>query len=447
MRNYPIALFLACSLQNISAPAVAETLIPLAANTPQILVNDSRLHLAFGLENLVIAGGLQPSMLYTREGSIVVQSHQPEPSLPSKRYVSHSAMGTVVSHNNGQTWSPFLPQSGHNGVNMEGGAIQLRDGSIISLDTYVTPGKTPGSGEGQLYSSNDSWHTLQGPYEITFNLPGVNFNGSSDDNGHPHTAVRLHRRILELPNGDLLTTVYGWFAGDNTPSAYMGTMLKTRVVLVRSKNRGQHWELVSTIAADGQVGTEGFDEPVLARINTGPHTGRLICQMRTGREQRETVSDDEGRTWATAYPRIYADLDVYRTEKWIEMFRGVKDKHGQLIENNPIEMIGAVVDPDLLVLRSGIVVASFGVRVPPRACWPRAEHPWNGNYLAISLDSGVTWSHVVRMTSGVLTTHYTAIEESPTDNRIFFAYDLGSWGSPQGRATFGRTIDITLSKN
>ncbi|NBR10612.1 MAG: hypothetical protein EBT98_13375, partial [Opitutaceae bacterium] len=60
MRNYPIALFLACSLQNISAPAVAETLIPLAANTPQILVNDSRLHLAFGLENLVIAGGLQP---------------------------------------------------------------------------------------------------------------------------------------------------------------------------------------------------------------------------------------------------------------------------------------------------------------------------------------------------------------------------------------------------
>ncbi|MEI7800624.1 MAG: hypothetical protein WCI28_10570, partial [Opitutaceae bacterium] len=171
------------------------------------------------------------------------------------------------------------------------------------------------------------------------------------------------------------------------------------------------------------------------------------CQMRTGREQRETVSDDEGRTWVTAYPRIYADLDVYRTEKWIEMFRGVKDKNGQLIENNPIEMIGAVVDPDLLVLRSGIVVASFGVRVPPRACWPRAEHPWNGNYLAISLDSGVTWSHVVRMTSGVLTTHYTAIEESPIDNRIFFAYDLGSWGSPKGRATFGRTIDITLSKN
>lgn len=50
---------------------------------------------------------------------------------------------------------------------------------------------------------------------------------------------------------------------------------------------------------------------------------------------------------------------------------GVKDKHGQLIENNPIEMIGAVVDPDLLVLRSGMVVASFGVRAAPRLLAPR----------------------------------------------------------------------------
>jgi hypothetical protein len=184
---------------------------------------------------------------------------------------------------------------------------------------------------------------------------------------------------------------------------------------------------------------------VLARINQGPHTGRLTCQMRTGRELWEAVSDDAGLTWKRS-PRIFADLDVYRTEKWVEMFRDVKDKHGQLIINNPVEFIGAVVDPDLLVLRSGIVVASFGVRVPPRACWPRAEHPWNGNYLAFSLDGGVTYSHVERMNSGVLTTHYTAIEESPTGNRIFFAYDLGDWRSGRGRSTFGRTVQITLDK-
>jgi hypothetical protein len=440
-------LFLALSLVATAAAAapVADPLVPVAANTPSAILSDPRVHLKFGPEELIIAGGLQPSMLYTRTGTIVVQSQLPKPSIHTGRQAYASAVGTLVSHNQGQTWTPFLPKPGENGLNLEGGGLQLRDGTIIALDTYVTPGKKSGEGEGQLYTSSDDWHTLQGPIDITFELPGVNFTGSSDDGGHPHTAVRLHRRILELPNGDLLTTIYGWFQSDNTPAGYMPTMRKTRTVLVRSTDRGHHWTLVSTIAVDGTVGTEGFGEGVLARINQGPHTGRLICQMRTGRELWEAVSDDAGLTWKKA-PRIFADLDVYRTEKWVEMFRDVKDKHGNLIINNPVELIGAVVDPDLLVLRSGIVVASFGVRVPPRACWPRAEHPWNGNYLAFSLDGGVTYSHVERMNSGVLTTHYTAIEESPTDNRILFAYDLGDWGSGRGRSTFGRTVEITLDK-
>jgi hypothetical protein len=440
-------LFLALSLVATAAAAapVADPLVPVAANTPSAILSDPRVHLEFGPEELIIAGGLQPSMLYTRAGTIVVQSQLPKPSLPAPRYVSRWMMGTTVSRDHGHTWTPFPLKAGENGVNLEGGAVQLHDGTIIALDTYVTSGKKPGEGEGQLYTSTDDWHTLSGPIDITFDLPGVNFTDSSDDGGHPYTAVRLHRRILELPNGDLLTTIYGVFQGDNTPAGYMPTMRKTRTVLVRSTDRGHHWTLVSTIAADGTVGTEGFDEAVLARINQGPHTGRLICQMRTGRELWEAVSDDAGLTWKRS-PRIFADLDVYRTEKWVEMFRDVKDKHGQLIINNPVEFIGAVVDPDLLVLRSGIVVASFGVRVPPRACWPRAEHPWNGNYLAFSLDGGVTYSHVERMNSGVLTTHYTAIEESPTGNRIFFAYDLGDWRSGRGRSTFGRTVQITLDK-
>ena len=442
MKPIVLPLFLALTS---SLALASDPLVPVAANTPQTVVSDPHVRLTFGDERLVLAGGLQPSMLYTRAGAIVVQSQLPESSLPAERYVSHWLMGTVVSRDEGRTWMRLPLPPGKNGVNLEGGALQLRDGSIIALDTYVTPGKKPGQGEGQLYSSKDDWRTLQGPVGITFDLPGVNFKGSSDDGGRPHTAVRLHRRILELPNGDLLTTLYGWFEGDTTPSAYMPTMMKTRVVLLRSTNGGRHWKLVSVVAADGAIGTEGFDEAVIGRIARGPRAGRLICQMRTGREQWEAISDDEGRTWKKA-PRVYADLDVYRTEKWVELFRGVKDKHGQPIENNPVELVGAVVDPDLLVLRSGIVVASFGVRVPPRACWPRAEHPWNGSYLAFSLDDGVTWSHVVRMTSGVLTTHYTAIEESPTDNRIFFAYDLGDWRSGRGRSTFGRTVDIAREK-
>ena len=441
-RRVALLLSLVVTAHLSAEPSPRDTGRPVE-NVPEVLLADPRVRLAFGAEHLVLEGGLQPSMLCTRSGALIVQSSLPEKPFPSQRMTYHSAAGTVVSRNEGQSWTRLPLKPGENGLNMEGGAVQLRDGSILALDTYVVPGDRPGEGRGQLYFSTDDWQTLQGPVDITFHLPGVNFHGSSDDDGNPHPAVRLHRRILELPNGDLLTTLYGWFQGDTASAGYMATMHKTRVVLVRSTNRGRHWEMISTVAADASVGTEGFNEGVLARVGSGPHAGRLICQMRTGREQREAVSDDEGRTWSPAVPRIYADIDIYRTEKWVEMFRGVKNKHGQLIENNPVELIGAVVDPDLLVLRSGILVASFGVRVPPRACWPHAEHPWNGSYLALSLDHGLTWSHVVRMTSGVLTTHYTAIEETPLDNQIFFAHDLGDWDSGHGRSTHGRMVQIT----
>ena len=413
-------------------------------NMPKAILVDPRVHLTFGDEKLVIDDGLQPSLVITRTGALVVQSQISASSIPGKRFGSHWAMRTVISRNDGNTWSEIPLPPGENGMNLEGGAIQLRDGSLFALDSYVLPGDRPGEGRGQFYFSTDDWKTLQGPVDFTANLPGANFYGSTGDNGTPHPSLRLHRRILELPNGDLLTTLYGWFEGDTTPVQYMPTMHKSRVVLLRSKDRGHHWEMVSVVAVGTAFGTEGVGEAVIARISHGAHAGRLICQMRTGRELREAKSDDEGRTWSPAEARVYADLDVYRTEKWVEMFRGVKDKSGKLIENNPVELIGAVVDPDLIELRSGVLVATFGVRVPPRACWPRAEYPWNGSYLAVSLDHGDTWTHVVRMTSGVLTTHYTAIQETLKDNRIFFVNDLGDWRSGQGRSTHGRFIDIAV---
>jgi hypothetical protein len=278
---------------------------------------------------------------------------------------------------------------------------------------------------------------------MTFDMPGANFYGSSDDGGRPHAAMRLHRRVIELPGGDQLTTIYGWLEGDNEPSGYTPTMKKTRVMLLRSTNRGRHWKLVSTIAVDPKVGTEGYDEPALVRVSRGPHAGRLICQMRTGRELRESFSDDDGRTWSPAQPRVFANIDVYRTELWAELFRGFR-RNGQLIAENPNEYIGAVVDPDLIELRSGILVAAFGVRIPPRACWTIPKHPWNGNYLAFSLDHGETWSHVVRLTSGIFTTHYMAIEETPRDNCLFVVYDFGHWRCKEGRYTYGRPVEITV---
>lgn len=428
----------------MSLPAATNEPAIKPRNIPHMVEADGRLRFSFGDEFLVLPRGLQPSLLRTASGTLVVQAQVPEKPFPSPRMTYPYALETVISRDDGKTWTKVPLPSGKNGLNMEGGAVQLRDGTIIALDTYITPGNQPGKGVGQLYISTNDWHTLDGPMEVPFDLPGADFYCSKDDGGRPHDAQRVHRRILELPSGGLLLTYYGWLQGDRTPSTYLPAMTKTRVLLARSDDQGKHWKLVSTVAVDPAVGTEGFGEPVLARVSKGPNAGRLICLMRTGRELREAYSDDEGTTWSANYPRIFAGRDIYRTELWVDMFRNIKGRNGQpLDENNPDELRGAVVDPDLIELRSGLLVAAFGVRITQKACWRIPDHPWNGNYLAFSLDHGKTWSNVVQITSGVLTTHYMAIEETLKDNRIFVAYDLGGWSRGMNRDVYARFVEVT----
>ena len=412
-------------------------------NLPTMVEADGRLRLDFSEERLVLEGGLQPSMLCMKSGAIVVQAQLPEKPFPTARMHYPSAVGTVVSRDGAQTWTRIPLKPGDNGLNMEGGIVQLRDGTILALDTYITPGRRKDEGIGQLYTSKDDWRTVEGPQDAIFDLPNGDYP-SKDDGGRPHEAQRLHRRILELPNGDLLTTYYGWKKGDATPCPYEPRMIKTRVMLARSADRGRHWKFVSTVAVDPKVGTEGFGEPVIARVSRGPRAGRLICQMRTGRELYEAVSDDEGATWSSARPRVFAGLDINRTELWVDLFRHLKGKKGPLDEKNLEELPGAVVDPDLIELRSGLLVAAFGVRITQKACWTEPRHPWNGNYLAFSRDHGETWGNVVRMTSGILTTHYMAIEETPTDHRVYVTYDLGGWSRGMNRDVYGRFVDVTV---
>jgi hypothetical protein len=411
-------------------------------NVPKSILTDKRIKLSFGPERLVINGGLQPSMLSTNKGTLIVQAHIPGTKpFPQERIFYPYAMKTVVSRDGGQNWKEFTFKPGDNGVNIEGGIIQLKDKSILAFETYVTPAAEPDKGIGLMWRSTDDFKTLQGPETITFNMPNADFHGSTDDGGRPHTAMRLHRRVIELPNGDLLTTIYGWQKGDNEPSGYTPTMKKTRVMLFRSTNKGKHWDYVSTVAAEKNIGTEGFGEPTIVRVSKGPKKGRLICMMRTGRDLYEAMSEDGGLTWTKPKPRVFAGLDVYKTEEWAEMFKDVKRK-GVLISENPNEFIAAVVDPDLIELRSGILVAAFGLRIPARANFAMPQHRWNGNYLAFSLDGGDTWSEVTQMTSGISTTHYMAIEETPKDNNLFVTYDFGHWTNKEGRYTYGRTVKL-----
>ncbi len=413
-----------------------------SGNLPTMVEADGRLRFDHGPERLVLPGGLQPYMTCTRSGAIIVQGQLLQKPVPTARMHYPAALGTVVSRDGGETWNRIPLPPGQNGVNIEGGITQLRDGTMLALDTYIVPGETAGVARGQCYVSSDDWRTVDGPVDVHFDLPGAIYP-SKDDAGRPHEAQRLHRRIVEMPNGDLLTTYYGWLDGDHTPSAYESRMIRTRVVLVRSSDRGHHWSIVSTIAVDPTLGTEGFTEPVLVRVSQGPREGRLICLMRTGRELHESRSDDDGRTWTPVRPRVFGHLDTNRTELWVDLFRQIKGRTGLLNEENQEELPGAVVDPDVIELRNGLLVAAFGVRITEKACWVEPRHPWNGNYLAVSRDQGDTWSNVVRMTSGVLTTHYMTVQETPTDNQLFVTYDLGGWGRGATRDIVGRFVTVT----
>jgi hypothetical protein len=329
---------------------------------PAMIQSDGTLRLSFGEERVIAPRGLQPSLLCTRQGTLIVQAQVPDKPFPAKRISYPYAMCTRVSRDGGLSWETIRLKPGDNGLDMEGGAIELRDGTILALDTYITPGDRPGLGMGQIYTSADQWKTVTGPFDVPFDMPNAKFDGSTDDGGRPHLAQRAHRRIIELPNGDLLTTLYGWLQGDHTPATYAPTMMKSRALLARSSDRGRHWKLISTIAVNPSVGTEGFGEPVLCRLSKGPHPGRLICLMRTGRNLYEADSDDEGTTWTAPRELIIAGRDVNRTELWIDRLRHFKDFHGKMLdENNLDEVRGSEVVPDLIVLRGGLLVGAFGV--------------------------------------------------------------------------------------
>jgi hypothetical protein len=438
-----LVLFCLAGLSHAAESGAVTAPLETSRHVPETLVSDGTLRLSFGEERVILPRGLQPSLLCTRDGTLIVQAQVPDKPFPAKRISYPWAMSTEVSRDGGLTWTKIPLKPGENGLNMEGGATQLRDGAIVALDTYVTPGDKPGVGMGQLYTSTDDWRTLKGPVDVTFDIPRAKFDGSTDDGGRPHRAMRAHRRILELPSGDLLTTIYGWLEGDHTPATYAPTMMKSRVLLVRSSDRGQHWKLVSTVAVDPAVGTEGFGEAVLCRTSKGPNPKALICFMRTGRNLYQATSEDEGATWSAPRETIFAGLDVNRTDLWIDRLRTFKDFHGKFLdENNLDEVRGSVVDPDLIELRSGLLVAAFGLRVPQKLCWQHPEFPWNGTYLAFSRDHGRTWGTVVRITSGELTTHYMAIEETPTDNTLYATYDLGGWSRGMRRDVIGRTLKI-----
>jgi hypothetical protein len=194
---------------------------------------------------------------------------------------------------------------------------------------------------------------------------------------------------------------------------------------------------------------------VLVRVSQGAHAGRLVCLLRTGRELYGSHSDDDGVTWSRALPVNYPGVDIYRTDEWKNLFIDKNSRRYLPVSKTlpgvisygaapgkasyvPIsEMIGAVVDPDLIEMQNGALVCAFGVRTPARLCLENWRAAQNGDYLAFSFDGGDSWTHVVQFRAAAPTTHYIGVREVKRD-LLYVVYDDSIWGMP------GETLGFQL---
>jgi len=351
-------------------------------------------------ERMILPLGLQPYMFQSANGTLVLQAQV------SRKIAYPGVWKTVRSTDHGQSWHSWSPAKGQGeGPFTEGNVAQGKDGKILVLEWLARGPDSNGYFTGNIWESRDYWLSLEGPYPAKMYVPEG--KAGVDDGGDAISGIFLHRTLVEMPNGDWLTTAYGWFKEDSTPSTYQPKMNKTRTLLLRSRDRGRNWTLVSTIAVGPTVGEEGFDEPVLLRLTQGPRSGRFIVLMRTGRVTPiyQTESDDEGKTWTKAHPLG---------------FNGV--------------------NPDLIEMKSGLLVAGFGWRTiaeSERKIVPRHEYkkdpkakaveesrarkpsvnPNQGNYLAFSLDQGSTWAQVTKVTTG-RNGDYVTVREVQPDNLL-----------------------------
>ena len=325
-----------------------------------------------GPEQMVAPGAGWPYLFQAREGTTVALGHVRW--LPK---VSEPVVFMTRSFDGRKTWEEWKPAAGQAFPVTEGSATQLKDGRIIILNVYAYHLGNQVF-EGKLWSSTDGWKTIS-PAPIKVTVPEVETEGVFDDRGEPVSRLYLRRSIVELPNGDLLATASGRFHEDNSGMhiEYQPKMMRHRSYLIRSTDGGKTWAYLSTIAVP--LGQEGAGEPVMVRLEHGKHTGRLICQMRVGREHAvwQAESDDDGRIWTKAHPLSWTYSRYGRTR----------------------ELVG--VDPDLIEMSDGTLAMSYGHKV---------DFMNNGNFLAFSLDQGETWICETRLTTSI-TVAYTGLRE------------------------------------
>jgi hypothetical protein len=159
---------------------------------------------------------------------------------------------------------------------------RLRNGQLMAIDFIpgaVDTTRTAITLRVRTSHDGEHWELTDAPLTAP---AGKSFGG-----------VRVHRRIIELPDGTLMVPAYGTFAGSSRGYS----------AILQSTDGGRSWSYRSIIPASATTGTNEVGW-------TYTSDGRLLAVLRTASTPNSLVysySDDQGMTWSDAVPLLGPD--------------------------------------------------------------------------------------------------------------------------------------------
>lgn len=340
---------------------------------------------------------IYPALWRLRDGTLLLDYHLDAD-------IDFARRACLRSVDDGRTWT----RDPHR-IDREESVIELADGTILGYGYHALPA-APGSKQhlGVMCLSRDGAQSFEGPLEVTVNMPRASRMPIPDPDPKYGIvpAMRFWRSVLELPDGSLLASLYGFWEGDT----------KNRSVVALSQDRGLTFDYLATVGYDPDPGLgryfEGYNESVLSWTSTGD----ILCLMRVGsfHSLRQAHSSDHGRTWSE--PDILdASLDP--------------EAVGQLTE--PDNVGAASVDPDLVLMSNGVIACSFG-------------RPGN-SIMFDPTGTGHHWQKPIMVYWGGLT-GYTGIREI-APGKLLYVYDKSfNDGSGMGLAHIMNAVEITVQR-
>ena len=407
------------SLESVRRPAAVGFLVLMMGVGGMAKARAGALDVKVGKARIIMREANYPALFKLADGSIYVDGQ------------SRRKRESIVSTDGGRTWKPCPMTKAE--VSHDGSRCVLSDGTALAFAYHTHPAKgKPDTFTGKMWVSTDHWKTVKAS-PITVHVPNV--VKGYDDGGlsTPIVGPKFVGRAAPLKDGTVLATMDTFFVED-TKYPKVGAMYKWRSILVKSTDRGKHWEYVSTVACISRITDPkirknwqyGFCEPSLVALPDG----KLICVMRTGTYVGTKTADSYSDLSLTIVTKgkyvvtsgepcrpIYQATSTDGGKTWDEP-RPVPGAHGAR--------------PRLALLANGVLAMAYG----------RLYRPTQKDAVIFSADGGKTWSDPTLIYEG-LSSGYTGITATGP-NKLLMVFDaVTAWGPKYAPDWIG-AVDIEV---